>query len=90
MFNDKFASLSTESLANNIENQIITLLNISNINDRNNVQLYTRSIIKYNNYDFNELKTSFLAFFEIIKIYNQKEESKLKNKLIKVKLNLTP
>jgi hypothetical protein len=86
MFRDEYANLPIETLSKNLENQIINLLKISNINDRNNVLLYTKSIIKYNNNDFNELRTSFLAFFEIIKIYSEKEEIELKNKLIKVKI----
>jgi hypothetical protein len=45
-----------------------------------------KSIVQYNNNDFNELKKSFLAFFEIIKIYSEEEEIKLRNKLIKVKI----
>lgn len=58
------------------------------MNDKNNVALYGRSIINYNKNDYIELKNSFLSFFEIIKIYTDKEEIKLKNKLIKVKLFL--
>jgi len=85
MFRDEYANLPAETLTKNLENNIINLLKISNVNDRNNVLLYTKSIFKYNNNDFNELKTSFLAFFEIIKIYSEQEEIRLKNKLAKVK-----
>jgi len=59
-------------------------LKITNLYDKNNVALYTRSIIKYNKNDYSELKNSFISFFEIIKVYSEDEENKLKNKLIKV------
>ncbi len=76
--------MSIEDLAKYLENHINNLLNIENINDKNNVAIYTRSIIRYNKNDYLELKNSFLSFFEIIKVYTDEEESKLKNKLIKV------
>lgn len=69
-----------------LENQLIDLLQISDLNDRNNVSLYTRSIIKYNKNDYFELKNSFISFFEIIKVYLDEEEIKLKNKLINVNI----
>lgn len=83
-FKDEYENLPMDTLSKHLENHIISLLNITNSNDKNNVLLYTKSIIRYNNNDYNELKTSFLAFFEIIKIYSEEEENKLKKKLIKV------
>ena len=60
------------------------MLKIINTIDKNNVTIYTKSIIKYNKNDYTELKNSFISFFEIIKVYGEEEEIKLKNKLIRV------
>lgn len=84
IFGEDLINLSFDELAKYLEDQIITLLKVKNENDKNNVSLYTKSIVKYNKNDFNELKSSFIAFFDIIKIYSEQDEIKFRKKLIKV------
>jgi hypothetical protein len=84
LFKDSDFNKSIECLEDELRNRFIDILKVGNIDDKQRLSVYIKSIFKVCNNDYDTIKLKLTTYFSDITLYKDKKEKKFKKKLKKV------